>query len=97
MIREPCAEVVVLYSDAEGNGGLGADMVDADMSVLFLRGRVPRKFVRCLEQRATQIVAYELFAALVAVASLCPNQLRGRRVIHYIDSSAALARILARA
>ena len=49
---------------------------------------------RQLKRRKTQIVAFELFAALVALVALCPDRLRGCRVIHFIDNTAVLACII---
>lgn len=91
LLTEICPRTVLLYSDAEGNGGLGAVAVLPEGRVMYLQGKVPRSAVRCLKQRKTQIVAFELIAALVALVSLCPDSLNGCRVIHFIDSSAALA------
>ena len=88
---EPCTRVALLYSDAEGYGGLGAVAVLPDGGAHYLHGKVPRSVVRRLKPRKTQIVAYELFAALVALVSLCPSMIRTCRVVHFIDSSAALA------
>ena len=91
MLTEICPRTVSLYSDAEGNGGLGAVAVLPEGRVMYLQGKVPRSAVRCLKQRKKQIVAFELIAALVALVSLCPDLLNGCRVIRFIDSSAALA------
>ena len=91
LLPAPSTQVVFLYSDAEGYGGLGAVAVFPEDEVVYLQGRVPRKSVRELKQRKTQIVAFELLAALVALVSLCPEKLRGCRVIHFIDNVAALA------
>ena len=91
LLPAPSTQVVFLYSDAEGYGGLGAVAVFPEDEVVYLQGRVPRKSVRELKQRKTQIVAFELLAALVALVSLCPEKLRGCRVINFIDNVAALA------
>ena len=37
------------------------------------------------------IVAYELLAALIAVVALCLHWLKNARIVHYIDSTLALA------
>ena len=59
--------------------------------MLFPRGRIPRKVRVQLLSRKTNIVAFELLAALVAFTALCPKELCQKRVMHFIDSSAALA------
>ena len=87
----PPSQLVVLYSDAQGAGGVGAVAVFPNGDVHFLRGQVPRTEMRQLRRRKTQIVAFELLAALVALVTLCPNELKGCRIVHYIDNTAALA------
>ena len=94
LMPEPPSEVVLLYSDAEGYGGIAAVAVFPRNEVHFLQGHVPRNVKRGLKQRKTQIVAFELLAGLIALAALCPERLRGRRVVHFVDSSAALACII---
>ena len=55
---------------------------------------MPAAVKRKLLARKTNIVAYELLAALVALLSLCPRQLEGRRVVHFIDNTAAMSCVL---
>ena len=82
---------VLLYTDAEGSGKVGAVAEFSDGEILFLRGVVPSKVKHMLAPRRTQIVAFELLAALVGLVALAPAKLRGMRVRHFIDNSAALA------
>ena len=42
----PSMKMVFLYSDAEGNGGVGAVAVMPDGTSRFLQGQVPRSVVR---------------------------------------------------
>ena len=84
---------VNLYTDAEGNGGVGA-VADLDGMIVFLRGNIPVCVRQMLHKRRTNIVAYELLAGVVGLLSLCPERLRGKRVIHYIDNTAAMACIV---
>ena len=90
----PSMKMVFLYSDAEGSGGVGAVAVMPDGTSRFLQGQVPRSVVRQLKHQKTQIVAFELLAALIALVSLCPDELRGCRVVHFIDNTAALSCVL---
>ncbi|CAK0825839.1 unnamed protein product [Prorocentrum cordatum] len=85
---------VLLYSDAEGNGRVGAVAIADRGAAEFLRGRVPKSIRRQLLGRATNAVAFELLAAAVAVCSPCPDTLRERRVVHFVDNTAALACIV---
>ena len=91
LVRAPSMPLSLVYSDAEGNGRVGAVASLQDGSVRFLRGRVPSCIRRSLVARRTNIVAFELIAAMVAILSLCPDGLRGTRVVHFIDNKAALA------
>ena len=81
---------VLLYTDAEGSGRIGAVAEMPGGELLFLRGSIPSRVKRMLQPRRTQIVAFELLAALVGLTALAPSSLRGMRVCHFIDSSAAL-------
>ena len=80
----------MLYTDAEGTGSLGAAAELPCGRVVYLRGRVPRKVKQMLSQRKTNIVAFELLAALVPFVAM-RNTIVGHRVIHFIDNLAALA------
>ena len=85
------APVVIIYSDAEHLGGIGAVAEFPSGDLVYLSGRLPRRLRRLLRKRMTNIVAYELLAALVALVALGPQMLQGMRVIHFIDSTSALA------
>ena len=82
---------MVLYSDAESTGRIGAVAQLPCGRVEFLAGRLPRAWRRALLHRRTNIVGFELLAALAAVFSLCPAALRYASVVHYIDCTPALA------
>ena len=62
--------------------------------VLLWRNSVPRAVTKLLNRRKTNIVAYELLAAYVALVSMDPESLRGCKVVHFVDSSAALACVI---
>ena len=75
---------VLIYSDAEGGGDLGAFWAH-DGQFCFSSWQVPSGIKARLIPRKTQIHAYEAVAALWAIMS-CP--LIGRRVILLIDNLA---------
>ena len=77
-----------------GNGMVGAVAQLHDSSVRFLRGAIPRRVRKMLAPRKTNIVAYELLASLVVFISLCPAEIAGKRVVHFIDNTAALAWVI---
>ena len=82
-----CPPTVLLYTDAEGSGRVGAVAEMPDGELLFLRGSIPSPVKRMLQSRRTQIVAFELLAALVGLTSLAPWKFQGMRVRHFIDSA----------
>ena len=86
--------VILLYTDADGSGRLGAVAEFPSGTKVFLRGVVPGRVRRMLQKRRTQIVAFEILAAVVGILSLCPERLRGMKVVHFIDSVAALGSII---
>ena len=84
---------VILYSDAEGNGGVAAVAVFNDHGV-FMRGKIPNSVRSMLVRRRTNIVAFELLIAVAALVSFCPEMLVGKHIDHYIDSQPALSCLL---
>ena len=83
--------VVLLYSDAEGNGRVGGVLVCGAGSAKFFRGVIPRNIQRLLKRRRTNITAFELLAALAAI-TVCGSEIHsGCRLVHFIDSTSALA------
>ena len=83
-----------MYSDADGRKGIDAVAQSPDAQVLYLRGRIPSRIIAFLDVRRTNIIANELLAALACICLLCPAQLRGMHVVHFIDNKAALACVL---
>ena len=86
-------ERVVLYSDAEDNGGMAAVAIRGNTK-LFMRGQIPRSIRTKLKRRKTNIVAYELIIAVAAMAPFCPEVLEGADIYHYVDSQPAISCIL---
>ena len=80
--------VVVLYSDAEGFGGLGAVMsLSGERS--WLSGVVAKSFSSTLLPRKTQIFAFEALMVLITLKCYIKT-LRQRRVLFFVDNSSAL-------
>ncbi|CAK0880396.1 unnamed protein product, partial [Prorocentrum cordatum] len=90
----PAPPPILVHSDAEGIGRVGAGAVLSGVDIRFLRGRVPRGIRKQLLGRTTNIIAYELLAAVASICSLCPADLRGRRVVHFVDNQTAVACII---
>lgn len=80
----------IIYSDAEGHGNIAAVACCPDGSVHYTTGMVPRALVKRLRQRLTQIVAFELYAAIVAVLTFVAPGKSGRSMV-FVDNKAALA------
>ena len=60
---------VLLFSDADVNGGIGAVAVFSQGEVIYLQGSIQTQVMQLLQKRKTNIVAFELLAAVVALAS----------------------------
>ena len=58
---------VILYSDADGKGRIGVVASCSDGTVLSGRAKVPASLRRLLRPRLTNIIAFELVAAVVAI------------------------------
>jgi hypothetical protein len=79
----------IVYSDATGKGACGAVIVYPSGNTFFCRHQFPQERLERLKQRKTQITAFELWAAALAILTfVIPEQLA---VFHYVDNKAALA------
>ena len=86
----PCLpKPVVLYTDAEGNGGLGAVLV-SDSQCLSMMSDVKHLSMPKLKARKTQIVPYEAVAITVA-ATKFKRHLLSRDVIFLADNQTVLS------
>ena len=84
----------VLYTDAEGWGGVGAVLVHvASGACQHIVSSVPRRVQRALLPRRTQINVFELLAVLMALESYGPV-LSGCRVVCFVDNKAALGMLV---
>ena len=84
---------VLLYTDAENTARFGVVAQSPDGELVYLKGRIPQRTRSLLSLRKTNIVAFELIAALIPFLCL-QRVLRGHRVVHFIDSTAALACVI---
>ena len=79
---------IVLYTDAQGSGGLGA-LVCAGSEAVWWASAAPPEVTGLFQPRRTQINPLELLAAFVGLHDLGPR-MRGKVVLLFIDNTAAL-------
>ena len=93
---EPFAAILdwVLYTDAEGEGGVGAVLVHvAGRACHHIVTAVPRSVKRAWLRRRTQINVFKLLAVLMALESF-RAAIRGCRFVCFVDNKAALRMIV---
>ena len=83
------APVSLVYTDAEGSGGLGGFM-SAAVEAEWLGGQVSPTVPPLLLPRKTQIFLFEIIAVLVS-AKVWTKQLLGTSVVFFVDNQSALA------
>ena len=76
--------VPILYTDAEGHGGIGAYTI-LQSNRLWFRSSVSEINVPYLRERKTQIIAYEALAVRAGIERFC-NDYSNRRVVVFIDN-----------
>ena len=81
---------VIVYTDAEGKGGIGGLLFDPLGPVEWFMAKVPRSVIALLQPRLTDINALELLGMIVAV-QIWLARLSGRRLVMFIDNTVALA------
>ena len=82
--------MALVFSDAESHGDVAA-VFAFEQKVSYIAGRLPKRARNLSQQRRTNIVAYELLAAILAifkVHSVLPAHVGVR---HFVDSTPALA------
>ena len=82
-------DLVILYTDAEGNGGLGAVLADSSGSSWFSCS-APSSATFCMAPRKTQTFPLEVLAVCAALR-IWRGRLRGRSVLVFADHTAAMA------
>ena len=85
----------VLATPKEGGpplteGRPGAEVLAQHYDLVHASAEVPADVIAQLRSRKQQIAAVELFGVLAPYLSV-PDMLRGRRVIHWIDNTSAVA------
>jgi hypothetical protein len=80
--------VILVYTDAEGSGGLGAVFAGIEPFEWF-EAQTPLAFTVSLLPRKTQIFALETVTVLLA-AKVWMRRLSGSRVIFFVDNTSAL-------
>ena len=80
--------VGVLYTDAEGAGGLGAVFFIEDRAFWF-EDSAPLAFYQGLEIRKTQIIPLEALAVLSAIMKF-GNMIVGGRILVFVDNQSVL-------
>ena len=88
LLREFNSAVILIYTDAEGSGGLGALLTGTEPSEWFM-GKADPLFQKSLLPRKTQIFALETVAVLLA-AIVWAKRLSGRRVVFFVDNTSSL-------
>ena len=86
----PEIPMALVYPDAESHGDVAAVFV-FEQKVSYIAGRLPGRVRKFLQTRRTNIAAYELLAAILAIFaidSLLPAHVGVR---HFVDSTPALA------
>ena len=91
-LRADTRAPLILYTDAEGSGGLGAVMVNQDSSWWF-SARTPDFIVSALAPRKTQINGLELLGVWMAL-SVWKSALVGRTLLLFVDNTSALAIVI---
>ena len=79
---------IIVYSDADGHGNFAAVAVFSDGRTLFARHFFPRNRRRRLVRRSTQIIAFELWAAAIAILTFVIPE--GSDAHVYVDNQSAL-------
>ena len=89
----PELPMAIVYSDAESHGDVAAVFV-FEHRVSFIAGKLPGNVRKLLQERRTNLVAYELLAAILAIVTvdrLLPAHVGVR---HFVDSTPALSCVI---
>ena len=83
----------IIYSDAEGDGNIAGVLV-LDGYMCFFVTRIPTHLRRRLRVRKTNIIAFELIAAILSILMFSRLVELDVHCHHYIDSTSALRSIV---
>ena len=87
--------VFFLYTDAEGNGGIGGCLCSADGDTMLrhvFAARLDKRFTGKLEKRLTQIMAFEAMAVSVGIETFKGN-ISGAKCVYLIDNLSVLGSV----
>ena len=93
VLTRPELPPVIVYSDAEGSCGIGAVWADLAGETLYASAQIPKTIAGGLQQRRTQINAFEVIAAWCAL-SAAPVGLLDRDVVLFVDNMVAAYSII---
>ena len=85
--------LALLYTDAESSGQIAAVLIVEGVTRYWV-AKVPRSLIRKLHLRYTQIVPFELIAAIMGILVFDPVVGLNTRLLHFIDARAALNIVL---
>ena len=80
---------VILYTDAEGSGGLGG-VIDVDNTASWFSASTPDSVTSAMLPRKTQIFPLEVLAVAAALR-LWKDKVSGRHLVVFVDNTSALA------
>jgi hypothetical protein len=86
----PC---VILYTDAEGSGGLGAVLLESAACARWIASSTPSPVVARLQPRRTQIHAHEILAVFLAAQSF-RKFITDKRLVIFVDNKSALGMLV---
>jgi len=78
-----------VFTDAEGNGGVGAVVFKQNQEPLAFEERLDTDFTELFKRRITNIIPLEMGAAVMAAVRFSA-ELRGHRVVFFIDNTSAM-------
>ena len=78
----------IVYTDAESDGNTATVIITSHTRLCYY-GRVPQRLRRHLRRRKTNIVAFELLAAIMGVLQMQALGVENVGVRHFIDSNPA--------
>ena len=78
-----------VFTDAERNGGVGAVVFKQNQEPLAFEERLDADFTELFRRRITNIIPLEMGAAVMAAVRFSA-ELRGHRVVFFIDNTSAM-------
>ena len=85
---DPLSTQALIYTDAESNGNI-ATVIVTKGAILCYYGTIPGRLRKVLRYRKTNIVAYELLAAIMGILQFKQLNLTEVGGLHFVDSNPA--------